>query len=94
MSSHKDQIRHALNITVYVSLYTVACLLILFLGSWVGIALPYQVALIALILLTWPFAIAINHYRKKKEQQKPGSLARPGTRNRTPVAPLCAATTS
>src|SRR6185503_15296697 len=76
MSSHKDQIRHALNITMYVSLYTVACLLIFFLGLWVGIALPYQVALVALILLTWPFAIAINHYRKKKEQQKSGSVAK------------------
>ena len=77
MSSHKDQIKHALNITMYVSLYSVACLLIFFLGSWVGIALPYQVALVALILLTWPFAIAINHYRKKKEQQKSGIAAAP-----------------
>ena len=87
MSSHKDQIRHALNITMYVSLYTVACLLIFFLGSWVGIALPYQIALVALILLTWPFAIAINHYRKKKEQQKSGSVVK-SSRPNGPTAPV------
>ena len=37
MSSHKDQIRHALNITMYVSLYTVACLLIFFLVRGSGL---------------------------------------------------------
>jgi len=88
MSSHKDQIRHALNITMYVSLYTVACLLIFFLGSWVGIALPYQIALVALILLTWPFAIAINHYRKKKERQKSGNAAAKSSRSDGLTAPV------
>lgn len=88
MSSHKEQIKHALNITMYVSLYSVACLLIFFLGSWVGIALPYQVVLVALILLTWPFAIAINHYRRKKERQKPGSPAAKGSSPAAGRAPV------
>jgi type VI secretion system protein ImpL len=67
MFSHRDQLRHALQITFYVSLYSISCLLVFFLGSWAGIAVPYQFVIIALILLTWPAAIAINHYRKKKE---------------------------
>lgn len=67
MFLHGDQLRHALHITFYVSLYSIACLLVLFLGSWLGIAVPYQLVIIALILLTWPAAIAINHYRRKRE---------------------------
>jgi hypothetical protein len=42
MSLHKDQLRHALNISVYVSLYTFACLLILFLGSTFGLSFPIR----------------------------------------------------
>ncbi|HEX5733779.1 MAG TPA: type VI secretion system membrane subunit TssM [Blastocatellia bacterium] len=77
MSSLKDQLKYALNITIYVSLYSIACLLILFLGSWAGIDLPYQIALVALILLTWPFAVVVNRYRKRKEQagDNPGPKA-------------------
>lgn len=70
MSSLKDQLKYALNITMYVSLYSIACLLILFLGSWTGLDLPYQIALIALILMTWPFAILVNRYRRKKEERE------------------------
>src|SRR5215217_3574815 len=92
MFSHKDQLKHALNITMYVSLYSLACLLILFLGSWVGLAVPYQIVLIALILLTWPFAIAVNRYRKKKEQRQSGDdpqpLARKGPRQKADSAGL------
>lgn len=69
MNSHKDQIKNALNVTMYVSFYSIACFLIFFLGSWAGLTLPYQIALVALILLTWPFAIAINRYREKREQR-------------------------
>ncbi|HJQ68321.1 MAG TPA: type VI secretion system membrane subunit TssM [Blastocatellia bacterium] len=68
MSSLKDQLKSALTITMYVSLYSIASLLILFLGSWAGLDLPYQIALVALILLTWPFAVLVNRYRKRKEQ--------------------------
>jgi len=75
MFSPKDEIRHALNITMVVSLYGIACLLIFFLGSWAGISLPYQIVLIALILLTWPFAIAINHARKRREPRQSGNAA-------------------
>ena len=64
MASLKDQLKYALNITMYVSLYSIACLLILFLGSWAGLDLPYQIALVALILLTWPFAVVVNRYRR------------------------------
>src|SRR5262249_47573478 len=73
MFSHGNQLRHALHITFYVSLYSIACLLVLFLGSWAGLAVPYQLVLMALILLTWPAAIAINRYRKKKETAEDGA---------------------
>src|SRR5262245_28625358 len=73
MFSPKDQIRHALNITMAVSLYGIACLLIFFLGDWAGISLPYQIVLVALILLTWPFAVAITHARNRKESRQSGN---------------------
>jgi type VI secretion system protein ImpL len=66
MFSHSDEIKRALQITFCLSLYTIACLLIYFLSSWAGLAIPYQVAVIVLILLTWPVAIAVNRYRKKR----------------------------
>ena len=50
--------------------------------------MPYQVALVALILLTWPFAIAINHYRKKKERQKSGNAAAKSSRPGGLTAPV------
>ncbi|HVF91061.1 MAG TPA: type VI secretion system membrane subunit TssM [Blastocatellia bacterium] len=77
MSSHKDQLKYALNIAMYVSLYSIACLFIFFLGSWTGLALPYQVALVALILLTWPFAIAVDSYRKRRERRRVGDAPEP-----------------
>jgi type VI secretion system protein ImpL len=70
MSSHKEQLRHALHITLYVSLYSIACLMVFFLGPLIGITLPYQIVLVVLILLTWPFAIALNHYRNRRVSQK------------------------
>ena len=81
MSSLKDQLKYALNISMYVSLYSIACLLILFLGSWADIAVPYQVMLIALILLTWPFAIVVNRYRRKKEEQSGDDSEPPATKS-------------
>src|SRR5262249_46488680 len=75
MSSHKDQLRHALHITFYVSLYSSACLMVFLLGPMIGLTLPYEIVLVALILLTWPFSIAINHYRQKREQKKVGTDA-------------------
>src|ERR1700754_764515 len=68
MFSPKDQLRHALNITFVVSLYTVACCAVFFLGSWLGLSLPYQAVLVLLILLTWPFAVAVNRYRRQKAE--------------------------
>ncbi|HKP86584.1 MAG TPA: hypothetical protein VJZ26_10830, partial [Blastocatellia bacterium] len=68
MTSHKDQIKHALHISMYVSLYSIACFLVFLLGESVGLDFPLQIALVALILLTWPFAIAISRYREKRGQ--------------------------
>lgn len=70
MSSHKDQLKSALHITLYISLYSIAGLIVYWAGSLIGLSFPLQMILIALILLTWPFAIAINYFRKKREQKK------------------------
>jgi type VI secretion system protein ImpL len=70
MSSSKEQLRRTLHITLYVLLYSVACLLVLFLGAFIGISMPYQLVLVLLILLTLPFAMAVNYYRNRRMAQK------------------------
>jgi type VI secretion system protein ImpL len=76
MASHKEQLKQAMHITLYVSLYSIACAMVFFLGPLIGITLPYQIVLVLLILLTWPFAIAVNHSRNRRAPQKtPGGKA-------------------
>ncbi|HVG19896.1 MAG TPA: type VI secretion system membrane subunit TssM [Blastocatellia bacterium] len=65
--SHKDQLKSAVNIGGLVSLYGIASLLVVALGPQFGFGWGEQIVIIVLLLLTWPFAILINHYRKKRE---------------------------
>src|ERR1044072_7551451 len=69
MSDHGSQIKSYLGISAIVSLYGIAGLLVLYAGPKLGIDLTYQIVIIALLLLTWPFALIIGHYRRKKEEQ-------------------------
>ncbi len=73
MSSHWEQLKSAIGISALVSLYGLASLLVWFFGPALGFGLSERIVLIALILLTWPVAILINHYRKKRAERHAGS---------------------
>src|ERR1700754_887248 len=80
--SNKDQLKSAVTIGGLISLYGIASFLVLALGPQFGFGWGEQIILIALILLTWPFAILIQHYRRKREAQStedeaPAAAARP-----------------
>lgn len=70
MSSHGDQLKSALGLSALISFYGVVSLLVWFLGPQFGVGVLGQVVIIGLILLTWPFALVINHYRKKREERR------------------------
>lgn len=70
MSYHGDQIKSALGISALVSFYGIASLLVYFLGGSLGIGLAWQIAIIGLILLTWPFAIVIGRVRARREKKR------------------------
>src|SRR6185436_14823252 len=70
MFSPGSQLSYLLGISAYVSIYGIACLLVWFIGSSLGFGVSAQIIVIALILLTLPFAILINHYRKKRALKK------------------------
>src|ERR1044072_3843073 len=70
MYSPGSQLSYLLGISAYVSLYGIACLLVWFIGSSLGFEVSTQIIIIALILLTLPFAILINHFRKKRASKK------------------------
>ncbi|HYE65281.1 MAG TPA: type VI secretion system membrane subunit TssM, partial [Pyrinomonadaceae bacterium] len=81
MSSHGDQLKYALGIGGLVSLYGIASLAVWFLGPSLGLGITEQIIIIALILLTWPLVILINHFRRKRaarraEAPAPGAEAK------------------
>lgn len=93
MSSTGSQLSSALGITAFVSFYGIACLLVWVLGPSIGFGISGQIILIALILITLPFAILINHYRKKRALKKETAAQAPAGNegaqqtSKTPVAP-------
>src|ERR1043166_6017290 len=60
-----DQLKSILGITALVSFYGIASLLVIFLGPSIGLSYTWEIIIIALLLLTWPFAILINYMRKR-----------------------------
>jgi type VI secretion system protein ImpL len=93
MFSSGSQLSYLLGISAYVSLYGIACLLAGFIGYSLGFEASTQIIIIALILLTLPFAILINHYRKKRALKKEAAAqaaaatADAPQSDKTPVAP-------
>lgn len=79
MSLQGDQIKSALGISALVSFYGIASLAVWFLGPSLGMGWAWQIIIIALILLTWPFAILINHFRKKRAKKREEMSATEGT---------------
>lgn len=65
MSTRGNQLKLVLGITALVSFYGIASLAVVFLGPSIGLTYVWEIVIIALLLLTWPFAILINHWRKR-----------------------------
>jgi len=70
MSNQWDQLKSTLGLSALVSFYGIVGLLVWFLGPSIGLGGETErIIIIALILLTWPFAILIASYRKKREEK-------------------------
>src|SRR6266536_1676734 len=75
MSAHGDQIKSVLGISALVSFYGIASLLVVFLGPSIGLTYVWEIVIIALLLLTWPFVILINHWRKRRAAKREAAQA-------------------
>jgi type VI secretion system protein ImpL len=75
MSDHGSQLKSVLGISALVSFYGIASMLLIFLGPSIGLSFAWEIIIIALLLLTWPFAILINHMRKRRAQKREAAEA-------------------
>lgn len=91
MSHPGNQLKSALGITALVAIYGISILVLWFFGPSLGIGGAGRVVLIALILLTWPVAVLINHYRKNSKA-KTNNPAGKKPKAASPPAPLPAPT--
>lgn len=69
------QLKSVLGISALVSFYGIASLLVVFLGPSIGLTYAWQIIIIALLLLTWPFAILISHIRKRRAAKREAAEA-------------------
>ena len=70
MSNQWSQIKSYSGVAGMVSLYGIASLLVVFLGPSLGFGMTEQIIIIALLLLTWPFALLIMHFRRRRQEKK------------------------
>src|SRR5262244_2108054 len=68
MSSHKEELKSALGISAIATFYGIAGMIVWFIGPSLGFGYFERVVLIALILITWPFAMLINRWRKRRRE--------------------------
>lgn len=87
MSQHGDQLKYALGISSLVTFYGIASLIVFYLGPQFGIGLTYQIVLVALILITLPFALVINSVRKRRAAKKEAAAAAVSTEAASEDAP-------
>src|SRR5215467_10069051 len=73
MSQQWSQLKSYLGLSALVSLYGIASLAVLYLGPSIGLGLTEQIVIIVLILLTWPFAILISHFARKRRDRREGA---------------------
>ncbi|MBV9928134.1 MAG: type VI secretion system membrane subunit TssM [Acidobacteria bacterium] len=71
MSWPAQQVKSALGLFALVSVYGVSALLVWFLGEFLGLALTWRIVLTALVLMTWPVAVVVQHYRKSRAGRGP-----------------------
>ncbi|HYP28094.1 MAG TPA: type VI secretion system membrane subunit TssM [Blastocatellia bacterium] len=75
MSSRWTDLRYALGLSFYLTLYSSASMIVYYFGPYLGLTgYAERFILIGLILLTWPFAILIGYFRKRKEKREQKAL--------------------
>ena len=72
-----SEIKSILGISALVSFYGIASLLVIFLGPSIGLNYTWEIIIIALLLLTLPFAILINHLRKRRARKREAAATAP-----------------
>ena len=78
MFTHGGQFRSALGVGGIFSLYGIAGLMVYQFGPAMGLTVSYQIVIIALILLTWPFALLVGAYRRRRaDKATPDTEAKP-----------------
>src|SRR5215813_1690123 len=70
MSQQWSTLKSYMGLSALVSLYGIASLAVLYLGPSIGLGLTEQIVIIVLILLTWPFAILISHFVRKRRERR------------------------
>ncbi|PWT95642.1 MAG: type VI secretion system membrane subunit TssM [Blastocatellia bacterium] len=80
------QLKSILGISALVSFYGIASLLVIFLGPSVGIPYLWEIIIIALLLLTWPFAVLIIYSRKRRARKR--ELAQSAAAESSPQTPV------
>ncbi|MEW6730057.1 MAG: type VI secretion system membrane subunit TssM [Acidobacteriota bacterium] len=68
-SQHKERFRAILSIFTLIAIYGVAGILTWLLGSSYGLSTRGQIILIGIILLTFPFALLINYFIKRRGEK-------------------------
>lgn len=66
MTAHGSQLKTVLMISSLVSIYGISILIVWILGPWLSLGVVAQIIITALILVTLPIGILVNHYRKKR----------------------------
>ncbi|HKG21646.1 MAG TPA: type VI secretion system membrane subunit TssM, partial [Blastocatellia bacterium] len=78
MSSRWSDLRYALGLSFFLSLYSSAALIVYYFGPYIGLTgYAERFILIGLILITWPFAILIGYFRKRKEKREQKAAGSP-----------------
>src|SRR5258705_3349612 len=75
MSAQVSQIKSILGISALVSFYGIASLAVVFLGPSIGIPFVWEIVIIALLLLTLPFAILIAYFSKRRARKREAAEA-------------------
>lgn len=87
MSNQWGQLKYYLGIPFLLSFYGIVSLIVYYGGPALGIPLSFTIVVIALILLTWPIAVIINHFRKKRKQKAASAAEAAGPSGQAGAAP-------
>ena len=77
MSWQTDQLKYALGLGGLVSFYGLVSLIVFIGGRQFGLHLTYQIVIVAIILLTLPFALVIGYFATRKKKVKQEKVEQP-----------------